>query len=59
MTTDALAEKFSGNKGMTVDPIAVGEGEKRTDAHNHRAEHFIANLKVVVRITRPMALDDA
>src|SRR5437667_11391626 len=44
---------------MTIDPIAGAEGKKRTDAQDHGAEYFIANVEVVVGVTRPMPPDDA
>jgi len=57
--TDALALEFHGDKGMTIDPVAGGEGKKRTDAQDDGAEHFIANVEVVVGVTRPLPPDDA
>jgi hypothetical protein len=59
METDALALQFAGDKGMTIDPVRGGEGEKRTDAQDLGAEHFITNVEVVVGVTRPMEPDDA
>src|SRR6516162_11341555 len=44
---------------MTIDPVAGGEGEKRTDAQDDGAEDFIANVEVVVGVTRPLPPDDA
>ena len=44
---------------MTIDPVAGGEGEKRTDAQDDGAEDFIANVEVEVGVTRPLPLDDA
>ena len=57
--TDALALEFPGYKGMTIDPIAGREGEKRTHAKDHGPEYFIANVEIVVGVTRPLPLDDA
>src|SRR5215469_15937193 len=44
---------------MAVDPVAGGEGEKRTDAQDHGTEHLIANVEVEVGVRRPLPLDDA
>jgi hypothetical protein len=44
---------------MTIDPVAGGEGEKRTDAQDDGAEDFIANVEVVVGVTRPLPPEDA
>jgi hypothetical protein len=44
---------------MTIDPIAGGEGEKRTYAQDHGAESFIANVEVIVSVTSPLPPDDA
>src|SRR5215472_7822209 len=57
--TDALVLEFHGDTGMTIDPVAGGKGKKRTDAQNHGTEYFIADVEVVVGVTRPTALDDA
>src|SRR5215469_4713064 len=44
---------------MTIDPAAGGEGEKRSDAQDHGAEYFIANVEVVMGVRSPLGLDDA
>src|SRR5207237_8383219 len=44
---------------MSIEPIAGAEGKKRPDAQDHGAEYFIANVEVVVGVTRPMPPDDA
>ena len=59
METDALALQFSGDKRMTIDPVTGGEGEKRTDAQDDGAEDFIAEVEVVVGVTRPLPPEDA
>jgi hypothetical protein len=51
--------EFAGDEGMTVDPVARREGEKRTHAQDHGAEHFIAKVKVVVGIGRPLPFENA
>ena len=57
--TDALALEFGGEERMTVDPVARWEGEKRTHAHDDGAEHFIANVEVIVSIGGPLPSGDA
>jgi hypothetical protein len=54
-----LTLEFPGDEGMTIDPVAGGEGEERTDAENHGTEDFIPNVEVVVSVTSPISLDDA
>ena len=54
---NALALEFPGDEGMAVDPVAGPEGQKRADAQDHGTENFIANVEVVVGITRPFPLD--
>ena len=56
---DALALQLSGDEGMTVEPVADLERQKRADAHDHRPEHFIAQVEVVVGIAQPFPLDNA
>ena len=57
--TDALTLEFAGDEGVTVDPVADWEGEKGAHAQDHGAEHFIANVKVIVGIGGPAPFEDA
>ena len=57
--TDPLALQFAGDEVMTVDPVAGLEGQKGADAQDHGAEHFVANVEVVVRIAGPLPFEDA
>src|SRR5437016_3332602 len=48
--SDALVLQLASDEGMPINPIAGLEGEKRADAQDHGAEHFIADVEVVVGI---------
>src|SRR5437588_9656761 len=55
----ALVLQLASDEGMPINPIAGLEGEKRADAQDHGAEHFIADVEVVVGIGRPVPFEDA
>ena len=53
---DTLAPEFPFHEVMTVEVVGGLEGEKGADAQQRRAEHFVADVEVVVRIARPLPL---
>jgi len=56
---DTWALEFPCDEGVTVDGVGGLEREQRAGAHHHGAEHFVADMEVVMRIRGAIPSEDA